>query len=65
MDAAELDFANAKLAYFHRTEYKGQVVSYEVLKQFAEIFIAQNYAYQKGVFGKIRVKLAVADLLRE
>ena len=65
MEAAELDFANAKLAYYNRTEYRGQVVSYEVLKTFAEDYIQKNYAVQKAVFGKIHVKLLVANLMRE
>lgn len=65
MDAAELDFANAKLAYYNRTEYKDRVISYEVLKGLAENFIEKNYAVQKAVFGKIHVRLSVANLMRE
>ena len=65
MDSTELDFANAKLAYYHRTEYKGQLVAYENLEQYAKIFIAANYAYQKALYGKVRVNLAVARLMRE
>jgi hypothetical protein len=65
MDAAELDFANAKLAYYHRTEYKGTAVSYETLESYAEDFIAKNYAYQKAMFGKVRIKLSVPRLMRE
>ncbi len=65
MEAAELDFANAKLAYYNRTEYKGQPISYETLKVFAEDFIAKNHAVQKAVFGKVHVKLLVANLMRE
>jgi len=65
MEAAELDFANAKLAYYNRTEYKGQIITYETLKNFAQDFIQKNYAVQKAVFGKIHVKLLVANLMRE
>lgn len=65
MDAAELDFGNAKLAYYNRTEYKDQVITYEVLKGLAETFIQKNYAVQKAVFGKIHVRLSVANLMRE
>lgn len=65
MDAAELDFDNAKLAYFHRTSYKDEDVTYEVLKHYAESYIARNHGYQKAAFGKIRVRLTVARLLRE
>jgi hypothetical protein len=65
LEAAELDFANAKLAYYNRTEYKGQAITYEILKNFARDFINKNYAVQKVVFGKIHVKLLVANLMRE
>ena len=65
MDAAELDFDNAKVAYFHRDEYKGKEVTYEVLKSFAEQYIAANYAYQKAYFGRVRIKLSVPRLMRE
>ncbi|MGC2530348.1 MAG: hypothetical protein WA639_21585 [Candidatus Acidiferrum sp.] len=65
LDAAEFDFDNAKLAYFHRAAYKGQEVTYEVLKSFAETYIARNYDYQKAAFGRVRIRLSVARLLRE
>ena len=65
MDAAELDFANAKLAYYNRTEYKGNPVTYDTLKAYAEDFIAKNYAVQKAAFGKVHVKLLLANLMRE
>jgi tyrosyl-tRNA synthetase len=65
MEAADLDFANAKLAYYNRTEYKGKAVSYDALRAYAEDFIAKNHAVQKAVFGKVHVKLLVANLMRE
>lgn len=65
LDSSELDFDNAKLAYFHRSSYKDEEVTYEVLKRYAETYIARNHEYQKAAFGKIRVKLTVARLLRE
>lgn len=65
LDAAEFDFDNAKLAYYRRASYKGLDVTYDVLKQYAETYIARNYDYQKAAFGKIRIRLAVARLLRE
>jgi hypothetical protein len=65
MDAAELDFANAKIAYYNRTDYKGSLISYDALKEYAEDFITKNYAVQKAAFGKIHVKLLVANLMRE
>jgi hypothetical protein len=65
MDRAELDFANAKIAFYHQTEYKDQPVDYERLATFAETFIAANYAFQKAHYGRVRVKLSVARLMRE
>lgn len=65
LDAAEFDFDNARLAYFHRAPYKGEEVTYDVLKRFAEAYITQNYKYQKAVFGRVRVKLSAAKLMRE
>lgn len=65
METAELDFANAKLAYYNRTEYKGQVISYDTLENFANDFIQKNYAVQRAVFGRIHVKLSIANLMRE
>jgi hypothetical protein len=65
LDASEVDFENAKIAYFHNAPYKEEEVTYEVLKRFAEAYIAKNYDYQKAAFGRVRIKLAVARLLRE
>lgn len=65
MEEAELDFANAKLAYYHQSEYKGEPVQYEHLAKYAENFIAANYAFQKARFGKVNIKLSVPRLMRE
>jgi hypothetical protein len=63
-DLAELDFRNAKLAFYNRTEYKGQQVSYEILHTYAELLIARNYAYQKALYGTVKIKISVARLMR-
>lgn len=65
MDAAELDFANAKLAYYGRTEYKSSRVEFEDLKRYAEAFIAKNRVFQRARWGKVRIALNVSSLLRE
>ncbi len=65
LDASEVDLDNAKLAYFHRTPYRDEEVTYEVLKRYAETYISRNHAYQKAAFDKIQVRLSVARLLRE
>jgi hypothetical protein len=65
MNATDLDFANAKLAYYNQAQYKDQPVAYEELKKYAEAAIAANHAYQKALYGKIRITLSVARLMRE
>jgi hypothetical protein len=65
LDASELDLENAKMAYFNTAPYKDEEVTYEVLKRYAETYIGKNYDYQKAAFGKVRIKLTVARLLRE
>ena len=65
MDASELDFDNAKLAYFRGLPYQDQEVTYEILCQYAKAYIARNYEFQKARFGKVSIRLSVARLLRE
>jgi hypothetical protein len=65
MNAAELDFANAKLAYYNRAEYKDRLIAYEELNKYAETAIAANHAYQTALYGRIRVRLTVSRLMRE
>jgi hypothetical protein len=60
-----VDFRNAKIAYYNRTEYKGKIVAYEDFEQYAKTFIAANHAFQKAAYGKVVVKLTVARLARE
>jgi hypothetical protein len=65
MDAAELDFANAKLAYYNGSTYKDQSIAYDDLKAYAQRFIAASYEFQKARWGVVKVKLSVPRLLRE
>jgi len=53
------------MAYFNNAPYKDEEVTYEVLKRYAENYITRNYDYQKAAFGRVRIKLTVARLLRE
>lgn len=53
-----------KLAYFHRAPFGDAIPDEQTLKDAAEQFIAANYAYQKYLYGRVRVRLAVANLLR-
>jgi hypothetical protein len=53
-----------RLAYLHRTPINGKVPDYGALRQAALEFIEANYTLQRALFGKVRVKLSVASLLR-
>jgi hypothetical protein len=53
------------MAYFNSAPYKDEEVTYEVLKRYVDTYITKNYDYQKAAFGRVRIKLTVARLLRE
>src|SRR5262249_4518303 len=53
-----------RLAYLHRTPIHGEIPDYEALQRAATEFIEANYALQRALFGKVRVKLSVARRLR-
>ena len=56
----------AKIAYLNRSAFEDKrEVSYEDLKAIAQEFIQASYAYQKELYGKVRVKISVAKLLRQ
>jgi hypothetical protein len=54
----------AKIAYLNRTPFGGRILEYEGVRQVAQEFILANYTYQKALYGKIKVRLSVATLLR-
>ena len=53
-----------RLAYMHRTPFGDEIPDEEAVRRAAKEFIDANYALQRALFGKIRVKLSVAHLLR-
>ena len=53
-----------RTAYMRRTEFEGKVPEFEHVREAAQDFIRANYTYQEALFGKIRVKLSAAKLLR-
>jgi hypothetical protein len=56
----------AKIAYLNRFPFEDKKeLTYEDLKAVAEEFIRASYAYQKELYGKVRVKISVAKLLRQ
>jgi hypothetical protein len=54
----------AKIAYFNRTELNGKIPEYEDLSAIAKELISVNYELQKVLYGKVKLKLSVAKLLR-
>lgn len=54
----------AKIAYFNRTELGGKIIEYEDLAGIAKNLISVNYQLQKKLYGKVKLKLSVAKLLR-
>ena len=54
----------AKIAYLNGTPLNDEPVSYERLKEVAQEVIQANYALQRARYGRVRLKLSVAKLLR-
>jgi hypothetical protein len=54
----------AKIAYLNRTELDGKIPEYEDVAAIARGVISANYDLQKKMFGKVKLKLSVAKLLR-
>ena len=55
----------AKVAYLNRSPFgEKKELSFEDLKAIAQEFISASYDYQKKLYGKVRVKISVAKLLR-
>ena len=55
----------AKIAYLNRSIFEDKKeLSYEDLKAIAQDFIRASYDYQRKVYGKVKVKISVAKLLR-
>jgi hypothetical protein len=65
MDAAELDFRNAKIAFHAGADYKSRPVNYDELRRYVEAFIATNHDFQRARWGRVRVTLNPSNLLRE
>ena len=53
-----------KIAYFNSAAFDGAVPDEQGVQDAAKEFIQANYAYQKALYGRVRVKLSAANLLR-
>jgi hypothetical protein len=54
----------AKIAYLNGVELNGEPVSYDRLRGIAQDMIRANYALQRARYGKVRLRLSVAKLIR-
>jgi hypothetical protein len=54
----------AKIAYLNRTPLDGREVTSDDLQQIAKEVIEANYELQRRRYGKVRLKLSPAKLLR-
>ncbi len=64
MEKKKAAFDAMKIAYFNNTPFGDLVPDEQRLKLAAEEFIRANYEYQKHLYGRVRVKLSAANLLR-
>lgn len=64
MEQLQTKLYAAKIAYLNRTELEGKIPEYGDLSRIAKELISSNYALQKRLYGKVRLKLSVSKLLR-
>jgi PAS domain-containing protein len=53
-----------RIAFLHRAPLNGKIPDDEAVRHAARDFIDANYALQRTLFGRVRVKLSVPRLLR-
>ncbi|MGC2330442.1 MAG: hypothetical protein WA581_03230 [Candidatus Acidiferrales bacterium] len=59
------DVTEYEVAYLNRSMFEEKAeLSYEDLRAIAQDFIRASYDYQKKLYGKVKVKISVAKLLR-
>ena len=64
MEVLRSRLAAAKIAFMKRTELDGKIPEFEDLSKVAEEMIEANYQLQRQLYGKVRIKISVAKLLR-
>ena len=64
MEQKKAALAAMKIAYFNNAPFGESVPNEDDLKRAAEEFILANYAYQRLLYGRVRIKLSTANLLR-
>ncbi len=64
LDKLQSRFNATKIAYLNSTEFDGKPVTYEDVAAAAKQVIEVNYRLQELQFGKVRLKLTVAKLIR-
>jgi hypothetical protein len=53
-----------KIAYLNSTPYGDNVPTVDDVRSTAQAYIKAHHAFQRARFGKVRVRLNAADLLR-
>jgi len=53
-----------KIAFFNNVPFGGTIPDAQSVRQAAQDFVVANHAYQRLLFGRVKVKLSVANLLR-
>jgi len=53
-----------KIAYLNNTPFRDHVPTADDVRSIAETYVKAHHAFQRARFGKVRVRLNVADLLR-
>lgn len=64
MERLQARMATMKIAYMNRMPFEEHVPTEEDVRAAAQSFIDANHAYQRALYGRVRVKLSVANLLR-
>jgi tetrahydromethanopterin S-methyltransferase subunit B len=53
-----------KIAYLNGTPYGETVPTVDDVRSTAEAYVKAHHAFQRARFGKVRVRMSVAELLR-
>lgn len=64
LDRTQAALEAMKVAYFNRSTFGDSIPDEHAVKRAAEDFVRANHAYQRLLYGRVRVTLSAADLLR-
>ena len=64
LETLRLRLRMVRSAYLRGQPCEGRHVSYEDLRRVAEEYITKSYELQKVLYGRVKVRISVAKLLR-